>query len=534
MLPMTIGDVNINSPVRTITARVRIYGGESTLQFTQKDRLKSFTVERVADEGKFFGVGVSHKLNLKLIDVNRELNITTANYIRIAFNYERLLGEPANFTLFYVSEVHRDENTNELSITAYDKLYQASNHTVSELNLTSYTIREFAEACAGLLGISSIAIYGLGEEETCFDTSYPTGANFDGTETIRQALNAIADATQTVYYLDTRNILVFKRLTEPPVFTIDKSLYFTLSSKTNRRLKGITHATELGDNVAAAIDASGTIQNVWNNPFWDLRDDISTLLDNAVSAVGGFTINQFECEWRGNYLVEIGDCIGLITKDDKTAISYLLNDTLTYDGTLHQQTQWSYTVSDTETDATPTNLGEALNKTFAKVDKVNREVAIVASETAENSESISSIIMNTESINNTVQSMKETTDSAIGSINETIATISNKVEQSITAEDMKITIESELANGVNSITTSTGFTFNEDGLSVSRSDSEMKTQITEDGMTVSKNDEVVLTANNVGVNAVNLHATTYLIIGTNSRFEDYGDNRTGCFWIGGE
>jgi hypothetical protein len=53
-------------------------------------------------------------------------------------------------------------------------------------------------------------------------------------------------------------------------------------------------------------------------------------------------------------------------------------------------------------------------------------------------------------------------------------------------------------------------------------------------MTVYKNSATVLTANNVGVDAVNLHATTYLIIGNNSRFEDYGSNRTGCFWIGGE
>lgn len=57
-------------------------------------------------------------------------------------------------------------------------------------------------------------------------------------------------------------------------------------------------------------------------------------------------------------------------------------------------------------------------------------------------------------------------------------------------------------------------------------------KLTEDGMTVFKNDEAVLTANNIGVDALNLHATTYLIVGTNSRFEDYGDNRTGCFWIG--
>ncbi|MBQ8763148.1 MAG: hypothetical protein IJZ07_03505 [Clostridia bacterium] len=55
-------------------------------------------------------------------------------------------------------------------------------------------------------------------------------------------------------------------------------------------------------------------------------------------------------------------------------------------------------------------------------------------------------------------------------------------------------------------------------------------------MSVYKNEEEVLTANNEGVKAANLHATTYLIIGNYSRFEDYtnadGEARTGCFWIG--
>ena len=82
------------------------------------------------------------------------------------------------------------------------------------------------------------------------------------------------------------------------------------------------------------------------------------------------------------------------------------------------------------------------------------------------------------------------------------------------------------------VETNTGFTFNDEGLTVEKANSEMRTQITEDGMTVFKNDEAVLTANNIGVDALNLHATTYLIVGTNSRFEDYADTRTGCFWIG--
>jgi hypothetical protein len=60
----------------------------------------------------------------------------------------------------------------------------------------------------------------------------------------------------------------------------------------------------------------------------------------------------------------------------------------------------------------------------------------------------------------------------------------------------------------------------------------MSTTITEDGMTVYRGDEEMLTANNQGVVALNLKATTYFVIGTNSRFEDYGYDRTGCFWIG--
>lgn len=76
------------------------------------------------------------------------------------------------------------------------------------------------------------------------------------------------------------------------------------------------------------------------------------------------------------------------------------------------------------------------------------------------------------------------------------------------------------------------FSFNEDGFSISKSGSEIKTQITEDGMKVYKNNQSVLEANNKGVDAQNLRATTYLIIGENSRLENYAGNRTGCFWIG--
>lgn len=102
-----------------------------------------------------------------------------------------------------------------------------------------------------------------------------------------------------------------------------------------------------------------------------------------------------------------------------------------------------------------------------------------------------------------------------------------------TAEGISLRVRSIVENGTDRVITSAGYTFDETGLTVRKSGKQIKTRITEDGMTVYKNDNAVLTANSEGVNAVDLHASTYLMVGGRSRFENYGTDRTGCFWIGG-
>ena len=150
-----------------------------------------------------------------------------------------------------------------------------------------------------------------------------------------------------------------------------------------------------------------------------------------------------------------------------------------------------------------------------------------------NYENISSLQLNTESITASVQEMVKETSDSLGSMNDDIATLNNKVEAAMTAENVKVVIQSELESGVEKITTRTGFTFDDVGLTIDKTGTEMSTTITEDGMTVYRDNTAMLVANNVGVEATNLYAKTYLIIGNNSRIEDYGSNRTACFWIGG-
>ncbi len=105
------------------------------------------------------------------------------------------------------------------------------------------------------------------------------------------------------------------------------------------------------------------------------------------------------------------------------------------------------------------------------------------------------------------------------------------VEQS--ASGLTVQVQSIVDDGVAKVSTAAGYTFDETGMTVQKQGREIKTQITEDGMTVYKNGGAVLTANSKGVDAVDLHASTYLIVGGRSRFESLDNDRTACFWIGG-
>lgn len=565
-----------NSPVRQVNARVEYYTNSTLVStFTNKDRIKSVTIERVADTGKFFGYGVCQKVNIKLRDMNRELDTTTADSYKVFLSLEGIEGSQAQVgPQFFDYRTNRDENTNELSITAYDRLYNASEHKESQVTITGdegYTIGDMARAAASLLGFSGV-IYAVDE----FNLNYPNGANFDGKETLREVLNDIAEATQTIYFVDSNNNLVFKRLDRDgaAAYVITRDDYFDLDARDGKRLQTICSATELGDNVSASTSQVGSTQYVRDNPFWELREDIATLVQNAIDNVGDLNISQTQCKWRGNYALEIGDKILISTKEgisevvvinnclfldekhgffdgknlrinatvDKNVlkvdasgknpyVTYLIDDTITYNGGLEEETKWEYSDNEAESESNPVSLGDAIKQTYARVDKQNKQIEIVASKEEEVDNRVSALEINTDSINASVSSLQKTYDSSIEDVNKRMTEVQKKAAVAVTSEQVQIDIQSAMQNGVDKVQTSTGYTFDDDGLTINKSGSQMSTQVTEDGMTVKKQDEVMLTANNQGVDAQNLHATTYLIIGKNSRFEDYGA-RTGCFYIG--
>ena len=116
---MITNNYNIwNSPVRKITARVGLYEGSTLVgSHPSSQKLKKFNIERVGDDSKFFGYGICQRLNVHLIDVQRKLDYGTQHQIKCFLNNNDI--EIDAFPPFNISEIRRDENTNELSILLF-------------------------------------------------------------------------------------------------------------------------------------------------------------------------------------------------------------------------------------------------------------------------------------------------------------------------------------------------------------------------------------------------------------------------------
>ncbi len=104
------------------------------------------------------------------------------------------------------------------------------------------------------------------------------------------------------------------------------------------------------------------------------------------------------------------------------------------------------------------------------------------------------------------------------------------LEQS--SEELKLEFASIRKNGAGQVETSTGFTFNDQGLHIQKSGNAIANRMDHTGMYVTRSGTNILVANKDGVLATDLQAQNYLIIGDHARFQDYSQKRTACFYLG--
>lgn len=233
--------------------------------------------------------------------------------------------------------------------------------------------------------------------------------------------------------------------------------------------------------------------------------------------------------------IHAGHTVQITDRNGKTFTSYVM--TKTQNG---QRDTLECTGSHRRDSTTAVNNEgyRALNRKMLEIKKDVEGLSVVAGDLEEEAqtirENVADLAVEAVGIRTEVYNTQKEVDSITGQIAQADTRLTS-LEQ--TSQQVQINVQSIVENGVDRVTTKTGYTFNEVGMEVDRTDSATKTVITSDGMDVyskTGGETKVLSATSEGVEAKDLHAKTYLIVSGKCRFEKYGNDRVGCYWIGGE
>ena len=182
---------------------------------------------------------------------------------------------------------------------------------MGDLGLTApYTVADFITAANQALGCSrDWRTVNCDKTEAIFSTSLADGANFEGHESLREALNDIAEITQSIYYINYLGELTFKRLSKSgtPNLTITESDYIKLISGSSHQLAQIVKTTELGNNINGPSSGTGNIQHIRDNAFYELLPDstVGSLLNDAMNYI--FLVCRIKDYGDADLLSDYGD-----------------------------------------------------------------------------------------------------------------------------------------------------------------------------------------------------------------------------------
>lgn len=358
---------NQKAAVRKVNCKVELYSNSTLLgTYTKDDAIISVEIQRTGDNTKIFGYNVAQRVNIHFRDMNREIAIASNQQVKVFLGFEN---EFITFPTFTITEVNRNEKSNEISATGYDGLYFLNKYNYNNLALaTPTTLAQMGNAIAHLLNSSYNSAEYRNISGSLFNTSY-SAAPFGQEDGLKDVLTYICEATATIAFLDYNDHLIFKRLTngETNRETVGIYRYFDLSCKDNRKFTTVVY--EGNQTASATTGETGTTQYIRNNPLLDQRTNLAAILTAIKNQIGGTTINQFSMTWRGNLGLEFGDKIQLIQKDGVYAKSYVLDDTITYNGGLVMKSQWSFDRQNDESSSSTLTITDYLKQDRTQLEK---------------------------------------------------------------------------------------------------------------------------------------------------------------------
>lgn len=401
-----------------------------------------------------------------------------------------------------VKEKKHDEEQDTVSLECYDLMIKSMIPYDLSLDYTKgVTVKDFLDAICDRLGW----IKG-------YTDFYNSGVlvdeeKYDSSDTFRDALDDIAEVAGGMIGFVGDELRVIYPTDSGEVIDEESLKTLKIGKKYGPINSVVLSRSPQEDNIykqdTESITQNGLTEiRIENNQIIDThRDDF---VDGVCDALFGLSFELYELESFGIGYLNFGEFFTIRTADGVDHKVLMLCDDLQITQGVSEESKLEEPEI-TETDySAASKTDKTINKALIRVDKQENEIR--------------SLVSKTETLEDKYSGL----DSKVTSMVEVMMD-----EKSL---DIKI---SEAIEGIDSVTTSTGYRFDKDGLNIHKDGEEMHNTLDNTGMYVRRNNDDILVANSDGVNAINLTARKYLIIGNNARFEDYSHNRTACFYIGG-
>lgn len=452
--------------------------------------------ELLEDTSAIVGIAIAGKSVSGVVEVTEKNTIVSPKFgVKAASDTDYSYIE---FCTYLIKESKKDEENQTISLECYDLMLKSMIPYDLALDYTKgVTVKDFLDAICDRLG---------------WKKGYTTFHNcdvlideekYDISDTFRDALDDIAEvAGGMIGFVDDALTVIYP--TESGETIDEENLKtLTLGKKYGPINSVVLSRTPQEDNIykqdTDSITQYGMTEiRIENNQILDThREDF---MDGICNALFGLSFELYELESFGIGYLNFGEFFTIKTSDGVAHKALMLCDDLQITQGVNEESKLE------EPEATNTDYSAAsetdktLRKTILRVDKQDNRITALVSKTDKMASGL--------------------------------AEVTKKAELMMDSESVDIKI-SEAIDGIDSVKTSAGYTFDKDGLNIHKDGEAMHNTLDNEGMYVRRNNTDVLVADKDGVNAINLTARQYLIIGNNARFEDYPNNRTACFYIGG-
>lgn len=410
------------------------------------------------------------------------------------------------FGTYIIKTQKYDDDTNTLNLECYDRMLQSMIPYDLLLDYSAeITVKGLLDAICTRFGwtagYTTFANSDVVIDEEKFDSSY----------TFRDILDQIAQVAAGVIAFKDDALCVLYPTSSGEVIDASNLRNLTIGEKYGPVNSVVLSRTPQEDNIYAqdadSITANGLTEvKIENNQIMDShREDF---IDAILERVNGLQFWLYDLQSFGIGYLDLCDMFTLETLDGEQYDTIMLSDELQISQSLAENSSLEAPEA-TETEyKTASTTDKLLNKTILKVDKQAQEITALVSKTEKVADDLSGLA----------------------------STVTHITEVMVDADSVDVKI-SKAVGDIDSVTTATGYTFDESGLKISKDGEAMENRLDNTGMYVTRDGEEILGANHDGVSALNLTSRQFLIVGDNSRFENYdngtGSKRTACFYIGG-